>query len=223
MTRVKICCITSRAEATLAIRYGAYALGLVSWMPSGEGMISDEEIRELSRAIPAGVRRFLLTCRRDPSEIINQVREAGTDVVQLVDRMAISHLQVLRRELPKVALVQVIHVNGPRSISEAESIAPHVDYILLDSGTPDASNRELGGTGRTHDWSISAEIVRRTPVPVFLAGGLGPDNVAAAIRQVRPYGVDVCSRLRPGRSLDEALLASFFRGVESAADDRDRI
>lgn len=215
MTHVKICCIRSLDEVNLAIRYGAYALGLVSRMPTGSGWIPDDRIRELARAVPAGVRRFLLTCKRDPTQIIQQVRDLGTDTVQLVDRMEIADLVTLRPALPEVSLIQVVHVNGESAISEAERFAPHVDTILLDSGTPDAS--ELGGTGRTHDWTVSAEIVRRVPVPVFLAGGLRPDNVAEAIRQVGPYGVDVCSRLRPHGHLDESLLAGFFEAVNGAA------
>ncbi len=201
----------------LAIRHGADALGLVSWMPTEVGVLSDAEIRELARAIPAGVQRFLLTCKREPAAIARQARDARVDVLQLVDRMAIHDLQAIRRALPAVALVQVVHVTGPAALSEATAVAPHVDYLLLDSGRPDIARRELGGTGRTHDWTISASIVRRVPTPVFLAGGLGPDNVAEAIRRVRPYGVDVCSRLRPDRRLDETLLAAFFRSVEAGS------
>jgi phosphoribosylanthranilate isomerase len=137
--------------------------------------------------------------------------------VQLVDRMTVPDLVALRRELPDVSIVQVVHVTGASAIDEAVTFVPHVDTILLDSGAPDATARELGGTGRTHNWEISAEIVRRVWVPVFLAGGLGPDNVAEAIRQVRPHGVDVCSRLRPAGHLDESLLAEFFSAVEGAA------
>ena len=216
MTRVKICCITSREDAALAVRYGADALGLVSWMPTGVGVISDGEIRALAQAIPRGVRRFLLTCKRDPAAIAQQAQDAGTDAVQLVDRMARDDLRALRRALPEITLVQVIHVTGQAAVREATRVAPDVDYLLLDSGRPDAADRELGGTGRTHDWSISAEIVREVETPVFLAGGLGPDNVGDAIQQVRPFGVDVCSRLRPARRLDETLLARFVRAVEAA-------
>ena len=213
MTRIKICCITSLEEANLAIRYGADALGLVSWMPNGEGILGDEKISELAATIPSGVRQFLLTCRQQASEIVRQVREAGTDTVQLVDRMKVPDLLRLREELPEVSLVQVVHVSDPSSIAEAEAVAPHVDSILLDSGKPDSPVRTLGGTGDAHDWSISAEIVRRVPVPVLLAGGLGPDNVAQAIREVQPWGVDVCSRLRPQARLDEDLLAAFVHAV----------
>ncbi len=217
MTHVKICCIQSPEEAALAARYGAHALGLVSRMPTGPGTISEDRIREVAGAMPRGVRGFLLTCQRDPEAIAEQVREVGIDTVQLVDRMTVDDLGTLRRALPETSLVQVVHVTGAGSIAEAESMAPHVDALLLDSGTPDAEGRTLGGTGRVHDWDTSAEIVERVPVPVFLAGGLSPENVGEAIRHVRPYGVDVCSRLRPRVRLDEGLLGRFFEEVRQAS------
>ena len=216
MVRVKICCISSLVEAEMALRHGADAIGLVSWMPSGPGIIDDAKIRSLASQVK-GVRRFLLTCKTNPGEIAEQVRAAGTDTVQLTDRMSPDDLTALRGRLPDVSIVQVVHVLGDDSIVEAEQVADYVDEILLDSGNPDAAARTLGGTGLAHDWELSAEIVRRVGCPVFLAGGLGPDNVAVAIRRVRPYGVDVCSGLRLEDELDEALLSNFFAEVKSAA------
>ena len=215
MIKIKICCISSQREAELAKRYGAHAIGLVSRMPTGEGVISDQQIQELAALNPE-VKRFLLTCNRDPWEIRRQVLAAGTDTVQLVDEMACADLERLGLELPGTSLVQVVHVTGPSAIDAATAVAPYVDAILLDSGTPHGPIRTLGGTGNVHDWGISAEIVRQTDCPVYLAGGLSPDNVAEAIRRVRPYGVDVCSRLRPHGHLDEKLLARFFEAVHSA-------
>ncbi|MFQ5690728.1 MAG: phosphoribosylanthranilate isomerase [Gemmatimonadota bacterium] len=219
MTRVKICCIGSIEEAELAVRHGAHALGLVSWMPSGPGVIPDARIRDIAAAVPPGIHTFLLTCRRDPDEIAAQQCRAGVDTVQLVDRMSVADLVALRTKLPGISLIQVVHVTGEGAIAEARRVEPYVDAILLDSGTPDAARRELGGTGRVHDWSISTKIVRNVASPVFLAGGLGPDNVAEAIRRVRPHGVDVCSGLRPRGHLDEALLGRFFRAVRDASAD----
>ncbi len=220
MVRVKICCIQSIREAELAVRHGAHAIGLVSSMPTGTGVLADEEIRDIAAGMQ-DIRRFLLTCKQEPTAIAKQVREAGTDTVQLVDRMLPDDLAELRSRIPKVSIVQVVHVLGVASISEAEQVAPRVDAILLDSGNPDAPNRALGGTGRVHNWDVSADIVRAVPCPVFLAGGLGPDNVADAIRRVQPYGVDVCSRLRPQGELDEPLLSRFFSEVASAGASRD--
>ena len=112
--------------------------------------------------------------------------------------------------MPGVSLVQVVHVNGPEAIAEATAIAPEVDAILLDSGNQSLPIKELGGTGRTHDWRLSRAIRESVSVPLFLAGGLKPENVAAAIREVRPFGVDVCSGLRTEGRLDPQKLAAFF-------------
>lgn len=215
MVRVKICCITSQQEADVAQRHGADAIGLVSWMPSGEGLISDRQIQQLATSNP-DVSRFLLTCKTDPDEIRRQVLDAGTDTVQLVDAMTVDHLQHLRSELPGVSLVQVIHVNGPSAFQQAREVERYVDFLLLDSGTPDAASRTLGGTGNVHNWGLSSQIVQEVTCPAFLAGGLDPDNVAGAIARVRPYGVDVCSRLRPNGYLDERLLESFMQAVRNA-------
>ncbi len=216
MTRVKICCMTTPEEVAMASEQGAYALGLVSAMPSGEGVISDEQVAQLSALVPAGIRKFLLTSRIDAVGIADQVKAAQTDTVQLVDRMSEDDLRRLRELLPETTLVQVVHVTGSESLDEAVAIAELADELLLDSGQPDADLRTLGGTGNTHNWGISAEIVRSVDRPVFLAGGLHPGNVADAIRQVRPFGVDVCSRLRPQKRLDPVLLSDFFAAVASA-------
>ncbi len=200
----------------MASEQGAYALGLVSAMPTGEGVISDEKVAELSALVPPGIRKFLLTSKTDAEGIAQQVKDAQTDTVQLVDRMSEDTLKRLRELLPETKLVQVVHVTGRDSIEEAVSMAVLADEILLDSGQPDAEQRSLGGTGNTHNWDYSAEIVRSLDKPVFLAGGLHPGNVTEAIRHVRPFGVDVCSRLRPNARLDPALLRDFFQAVAAA-------
>ena len=214
--RVKICCIASIDEAKLAIRYGASALGLVSAMPSGPGPIAEELITEIAATIPPTVASFLLTCEEDPRRIIDQQRRTGVNTIQLCDRLKSGAHAELRRAMPGIAIVQVIHVTGRESIAEALGVAPHVNALLLDSGNQSLAVKELGGTGRVHDWSLSAEIVRRSPVPVFLAGGLKPHNVADAIRAVKPFGVDLCTGVRTDGRLDESKLAAFFDAVAKA-------
>ncbi len=213
VTRVKICCIGSPAEAALAVRYGASALGLVSEMPSGPGVIAEELIALIAARVPPGVASFLLTCQQDAAEIIAQQRRTGANTIQICDRLEHNAYKILRRELPGVALVQVVHVAGPESVEEAINIAPHVNAILLDSGNQQLAVKELGGTGRTHDWEISRRIREAVSVPLFLAGGLNAANVAEAIRRVGPFGVDVCSGVRTEGKLDETKLAAFFRAV----------
>lgn len=213
-TRVKICCIASVEEARLAVRYGASALGLVSAMPSGPGPIAEEVIGRIAATIPPGVASFLLTSRQDADTIIAQQRRCRTNTLQLVDAVSIATYRELRRALPGIGLVQVIHVRGEESVREAAAIARSVDAILLDSGNPALPVKELGGTGRTHDWRISRRIVESVRVPVYLAGGLNAANVAEAIRHVRPFGVDLCSGVRTNGALDEQKLSEFFKAVE---------
>ena len=210
MVRVKICCIASVAEAELAVRHGAAALGLVGRMPSGPGPIDDGLIAEIAGWAPPAVATFLLTSETVPEAIVDHVRRCGTSTVQLVDAVRPQAYAVLRKAAPQLKIVQVIHVTGPESVDEAKACAPSVDALLLDSGWPGAAVRELGGTGRVHDWSLSRRIVEEAGRPVFLAGGLKPDNVAGAYDQVRPFGVDLCTGVRVDGHLDEELLAAFF-------------
>jgi phosphoribosylanthranilate isomerase len=214
--RVKICCIGSIREAWTAIEHGASALGLVSAMPSGPGVIPDELIASVARAVPPGVASFLLTCRQEVGAIVSQQRRAGVSTIQICDRLTAGSYDELRRALPGIAIVQVVHVTGQESLREAVAVAPHVDAILLDSGNQSLAVKELGGTGRTHDWEISRRVREAVEVPVFLAGGLNAGNVVEAIRQVGPYGVDVCSGVRTDGKLDESKLADFFHSIDSA-------
>lgn len=213
-TRVKVCCISSIDEARLAIRCGASALGLVSAMPSGPGPIPEELIAEIAAVIPPGVASFLLTSKQDADSIIKQQRRCRTNTLQLVDRVSVQTYQELRRELPGIGLVQVVHVTGEESIVEAITVSEFVDAILLDSGNQSLPVRELGGTGRTHDWNLSRQIVESVSVPVYLAGGLKSENVAEAIRQVHPFAVDLCSGVRTDGKLDESKLAAFFNEIQ---------
>ena len=208
--RVKICCISSIAEAELAIRYGASALGLVSAMPSGPGVIEEGLIAEIAARVPPPIATFLLTSKQDVDSIIEQQRRLRANTIQIVDRLEQGSYGDLRAALPGISLVQVIHVTGEEVVDEALAVAPHVDAILLDSGNQKLSVKELGGTGRTHDWRLSRKIRETVGVPIFLAGGLKPENVAEAIQAVEPFGLDLCSGVRTDGKLDETKLARFF-------------
>lgn len=212
--RVKICCIGSVAEAQLAIRCGADALGLVSAMPSGPGPIDEDLIAEIAATVPPSIATFLLTSLTNADEIIAQQRRCGTNTLQLVDAVPADTHARLRRALPGIRIVQVIHVLGEQSVCEAKEIAPHVDALLLDSGNPHLAVKELGGTGRVHDWTHSRRIVAECGKPVFLAGGLRADNVRSAIDAVNPFGIDLCSGVRSDGHLDEMKLKAFFAALE---------
>jgi phosphoribosylanthranilate isomerase len=211
--RVKVCCIASIEEARMAVAQGAAAVGLVSAMPSGPGPIPEALIAEIAATIPPGVSSFLLTCQQDVETIVDQQRRLRVNTIQICDRLPPRSYERLREALPGVSLVQVVHVTGPESVAEAIAIAPDVDAVLLDSGNQSLPIKELGGTGRTHDWSLSRAIREAIDVPLFLAGGLKPENVAAAIREVQPFGVDVCSGLRTEGKLDPQKLAAFFKAA----------
>jgi len=182
-------------------------------MPSGPGVIAEELIAEIAATLPPAVGSFLLTCKQDTDEIIDQQRRLRVNTLQLCDRLQTGGHRDLRRALPGISLVQVIHVNGSEAVAEAVSVAPDVDGILLDSGNQSLPVKELGGTGRVHDWGLSRKIRDAVNVPVFLAGGLSADNVGSAIRQVEPFGVDVCSGVRTEGKLDEAKLRSFLESA----------
>lgn len=200
----------------MAIRYGASAVGLVSEMPSGPGVISEELIARIAAVVPPAVATFLLTSKQNAREIIAQQRSCGVNTIQICDRLEEGSYDEMRRAMPGISLVQVIHVGGEESVEEAAIIAHHVDAILLDSGNQALAVKELGGTGRAHDWSISLRIRESLDVPVFLAGGLNEQNVREAIEQVRPFGVDLCSGVRTNGKLDEGKLAAFFDQVPQA-------
>lgn len=211
--RIKICCISSVEEARLAVRFGASALGLVGPMPSGPGIITDEQIRTIARSAPPAVATFLLTSETEAGAIAAHHQRVLTNTVQIVDALQSGTYAEIRQALGGVKLVQVIHVTGEESLDDAQRIAPEVDAILLDSGNPNLAVKELGGTGRTHNWAVSRRIVESVPVPVFLAGGLRPDNVWAAIEAVQPFGLDLCSGVRTEGRLDERKLEAFFRAA----------
>jgi phosphoribosylanthranilate isomerase len=199
----------------MAIEAGASAVGLVSAMPSGPGPIPEELIAEIAVTIPPGVSSFLLTCLQDAKSIIDQQRRLRVNTIQICDRLTEGSYRDLHDALPGVSLVQVVHVTGPEAVDEAIAVAPQVDAILLDSGNQSLAIKELGGTGRTHDWSLSRKIRESIEAPLFLAGGLNPANVAAAIREVQPFGIDVCSGLRTNGHLDREKLKQFFTQINT--------
>ena len=211
--KVKICCISSIDEAQTAIKYGASALGLVGNMPSGPGVITDELIHDIAKTIPPPISTFLLTSETEPDAVVNHHKKVHTSTIQIVDALSNREYQKIRSELPSVKLVQVIHVIDESSIDEAVEISELVDAILLDSGNPNLSVKELGGTGRTHNWELSRKIRDGIKKPIFLAGGLNKDNVKRAIDFVEPYSLDLCSGVRTNGKLDEKKVEDFFKAI----------
>jgi len=215
LPKIKICCISSQEEAQVAIQAGASALGLVSEMPSGPGVISNTQIREIAQTVPPPIATFLLTSRQNAKDIIAQHNICHTNTLQFVDHVPHTELEKIRDSLPGIKLVQVIHVLDHTSVTEAQAVSPYVDALLLDSGNPNLSVKELGGTGRTHNWQLSREIRDTCSVPIFLAGGLTAQNVNLAIQTVNPFGLDLCSSLRTDNKLDPQKVTQFFNAIQS--------
>jgi phosphoribosylanthranilate isomerase len=213
-TRLKVCCIASRAEAAAAVAAGADALGLVGAMPSGRGPIPDALAAEIARAVPPPVGAWLLTAEADGDAIAAHAAAVGVNTVQVVRHVERAEHARLRRAAPGLKLVQVVHVEDAGAVDLARGYAGIADALLLDSGRPAAA--ELGGTGRTHDWALSRRIVEAVDRPVFLAGGLSQANVSEAVRRVRPFGVDLCSGVRTEGGLDAAKLSRFVAALTAS-------
>jgi phosphoribosylanthranilate isomerase len=213
MIRFKICCISSVEEARMAIEYGASAIGLVARMPSGPGPIPDELIHSISRTVPPPVATFLLTSETSVNEIIKHHLRTNTNTIQIVDSLSDGTYDQLKTSLPDIKIVQVIHVTDESAVDEALMISEKVDALLLDSGNPKLKVKELGGTGRVHNWKLSRKIREKSSCPVFLAGGLNPDNVRKAIEEVEPFAVDICSGIRINGKLDRDKLGLFVKNI----------
>lgn len=211
--RVKICCISSLQEAQLAIAHGASALGLVGHMPSGPGVISDELIAQISSSVPPPISTFLLTSETSSTGIIAHYQKVKTHTIQIVDALQEGSYTDIRQALPHVKLVQVVHVIDQKTVEEAIELSRFVDAILLDSGNPNLQVKELGGTGRVHNWALSRQIRENISIPLFLAGGLKAENVREAIETVQPFGLDLCSSVRTNGQLSPEKLERFFAAI----------
>lgn len=215
-TRIKVCGIGSADEARLAVEAGVDALGLNCVGPSSPRHIGDSATAEITKLTPPPVATFLLTVERTADAIAAHVRRTHPTVVQILWGIDPAEAARLAEVEPHVRRVQVVHVESRAALEMIPIYSPYVHAFLLDSGRPNAETPELGGTGRPHDWAISAEFVDASRLPVFLAGGLTPANVVAAIQQVKPFGVDLSSGVRTAGQLDLGKLAAFASSVRKA-------
>ncbi len=202
---LKVCCLQSVEEAHVALSGGADLLGFVGDGTGDWGPISISVIASIVAGLPAGARSVLLTSFTRLDAIVDRCREVRPYAVQLTDGFD-GDLSRLRRAVGDTRIFFTVHVTGREVIGPALEASNWADAVMLDSGSPRAPEKVLGATGRVHDWSISAEIVRSASCPIFLAGGIRPDNVAAAIHEVSPLGVDVASGVRASGRLDENAL-----------------
>jgi phosphoribosylanthranilate isomerase len=183
-------------------------------MPSGPGVISDELIFEIAQSVPPPIATFLLTSETSVEQIIQHHQKVLTNTIQIVDELIDGTYEDIKYALPSVKLVQVIHVIDEKSMDEAIRISEHVDCLLLDSSNPNMKIKELGGTGRVHNWQLSRKIRESIKIPLILAGGINPENVRIAIDEVQPFGLDLCNGVRTNGTLDPVRLEKFFNSLE---------
>jgi len=215
---VKLCCISDAREVDLALSAGATVLGFVGEQPAGPGRLTDAQIAPLIDRVDGRARTWLLTAATALDDILAQLERTGPAGVQLCDHVDPSVYPALRARHPQIEIIQVIHASEPGALDTARALDGQVSALLLDSGVTSGPDRQLGGTGRTHDWRLSRRIVDAVDTPVWLAGGLSPDNVETALRQVRPHGVDLCSGVRDADyRLDPDKVAAFMQAVRTGS------
>ena len=190
---VKICGIRRQADALLAAELGADAIGLlVGQKHDSPDFISATVARDISRALPPSVEAVLVTHVEDVEELERLLQQSEITTIQLHSEIAPSAVERLRHRLPHLKIFKSVNIISADSVAYPEAFEQLVDGFVLDS--INVATGQVGGTGKTHDWSVSREIVMRYPdIPIILAGGLNSENVRSAIERVRPFGVDVNS------------------------------
>lgn len=215
MVRVKICGITNLEDALSAIELGADALGFHVELEDSKCPISAANAAEIISRLPPYVATVIVTSASEPSRVVRLAEKTRANTIQFHGEAPLAAMRAVREKLPYLKTYRVVHVFGEDAISESKQFEDAADAIILDS--KDIETGARGGTGKTHDWTISRKIVEAISLPVILAGGLNPENVAEAIRVVRPYAVDVESGIsNPDGTKDlEKMKAFVERAKES--------
>ena len=188
MVNVKICGVHNKDEARKSIEYGADFLGILINIPETNLSLSPSEAK-LIISTQKKVKFIILTIEKNSKKLLSLVRELSPWGIQLL-RPTKDNVNFLSRN-SKVKVIPVIHITKKTDIDKIK-LFKKADYIILDSKL----GRNLGGTGKVHDWNISKKIVSNSKIPIFLAGGLNERNVKEAIKLVNPYAVDAESSLR---------------------------
>lgn len=211
--RIKICCLSSTIEVAIAVEQGADLLGFVSPPLAGLGVIDESLISELIGSVPPGCVAVLLTGLTELDEIVAQVVRCRPDALQLVRSTTVEVRQRLRQAFPGLRLIQVVHVHGEEAVQAALDAQVASHGLILDSAVLDGPTQQLGATGTTHDWAVSARIVDAVDVPVYLAGGLSAANVGEARATVGSFGLDLCSSVRTDGVLDAQKVRAFIEAA----------
>lgn len=217
-TRVQVAGVSSLEEALFLVEHGVDALGFTLRLPTGiHDGLTEDLARRIIAALPPFVARVLITYVDNPGEAIDLCRFLGVDTLQLHGPFPEREFDRIRVALPHLKLLRAVHVVDEGAIEQAQRLARRVDALILD--TFDPSTGRHGATGKVHDWDISRRIVESVQRPVILAGGLTPENVGAAIRQVRPWAVDVHTGVEEadgGRSFGR--MRQFLAAVKGGRD-----
>ena len=208
---VKICGIKRKEDALAAARFGADAVGfLVGQKYPSNDFISAQEASELIKIIPRPVTSIIVTHLNNAEKIFEIVRMAEPKGIQLHGEITITEAQKLRKSFPALKLYKSIHIQDGMNKNDIEKWYGLADAFVADTVNP--ATGQIGGTGITHDWLLSREICRMSEIPLILAGGLNPGNIGKAIRQVRPFGVDVNSGVKSRNGFkDHRLMKDLIR------------
>lgn len=216
--RVKVCGIRNENELETAIRAGADAVGfLVGQRYASESFILPETAARLASLIPPFITPVLVTHLTEPEEIIELIDMTMITTIQLHGGSTPEQLPLLKEYLGNTGrLIVAQHIGDlpDEKVPDVSAFNEYADAFLLDS--QDLQAKKVGGTGKTHNWLISAEFVNKTEKPVILAGGLNPENVADAIRTVHPFAVDANTALRPFGELDLKICEAFVQNARNA-------
>jgi phosphoribosylanthranilate isomerase len=212
VTRAKICGIRDKAARDVAVAAGADAVGFVVEIPRSKRSIDREEARVLIGGVPPFVSSVIVVEPESAAEAADLALDTGADVIQVNDSLSFDDLLTLKEMVSK-RLVATVPAKSS-GLDHARKMAKVADALLIDS----LEGGKLGGTGTVHDWNLSADLVREVCVPVILAGGLNPDNVASAIKTVRPYAVDVSSGVETDGAKDTEKIEAFLRMVRSCQE-----
>jgi phosphoribosylanthranilate isomerase len=214
--RVQIAGVSSLDEALAAEQAGADALGFTVRLPTGvHDGLTEAAARGIVAALPPFIATVAITYVDTAREAVDLCRYLGVSALQLHGPFPSQELPLIRAALPHLKLIRAVHVTGPEALAQARALERRVDAIILD--TYDAASGRHGATGKTHDWTISRQIVAQVRAPVMLAGGLTPDNVAAAIDAVHPWAVDVHTGVEnPDGTRNLATLRLFIQRAKAA-------
>lgn len=214
--RIQVAGVSSLEEALFLEQLGVDALGFTVRLPEGvHDGLTEAKARSIIQALPPFVTSVAITYVSDARSALELARYLGVTALQLHGDFPASELEMVRVAAPHLKIIRAVSVVGPEAMAVARSWERRVDALILDTYDPATGRR--GATGKTHDWMLSAEIVRNVRVPVILAGGLTARNVADAIRTVNPWAVDTHTGVEDAQGRrDFAAMEAFVESVRRA-------